>query len=331
MLKLAVFSDFHYKKRMYAAKVSDLWKILDRAYENHVDFVVHAGDFCNDYAGSPELINTYLANPHGLAVYGVYGNHELEGNHMEFVTHNLCNRVVCFAGKELAYWYTDIKGYRLIGLDTNYSYSNAKGEWEHNYDNSYGWPKGNSMGNSLGPEQLAWLEQLLDATRAEQKKAIVISHLGFGGECKQSPDAPKVRELFAKYANTVILAISGHFHTDHFSVEDNIAFFDCIATINACWKLNDKEHYEDSHTFKFYDFDEKGEETVVYDMKLKDLEQGKNTWFVKEPLNAIITIEDDGTIKVDGCRTEWAYGVVPPFSFDGLKTEISDRCVKIAL
>ena len=78
MLKFSVFADLHYKKGMYAVKISDMEKILERANENHVDFMIHAGDLCNDYIGSPELINAYLKNKYQLPVYGIYGNHEKE-------------------------------------------------------------------------------------------------------------------------------------------------------------------------------------------------------------------------------------------------------------
>ena len=128
MLKFLVFTDSHYRKGMYRTGVEDLQKILRRAHEENVDFVVHAGDMCNDYQNSPEFINAYLNNSYDLPVYGVFGNHELEsGNTMEFVAPRLCNRKVHF-GEPIynettaGHWYTDIKGYRLIGLDTNFVY-----------------------------------------------------------------------------------------------------------------------------------------------------------------------------------------------------------------
>ena len=40
-IKFSVFADLHYKKGMYIASVSDLVKILDRADQNDVDFVIH--------------------------------------------------------------------------------------------------------------------------------------------------------------------------------------------------------------------------------------------------------------------------------------------------
>ena len=38
MIKIAIFSDLHYKKRMYTPQVAHLKQILDRAAENNVDF-----------------------------------------------------------------------------------------------------------------------------------------------------------------------------------------------------------------------------------------------------------------------------------------------------
>ena len=96
MIKFVVFADFHYKKKMYMSSVEDLKAILKRAKDNGADFVVHLGDFCNDYAGSPEITNAYLNNEYGLPVFGVYGNHELEssGNSMNIVSARLTNQPI---------------------------------------------------------------------------------------------------------------------------------------------------------------------------------------------------------------------------------------------
>ena len=87
-IKFSVISDFHYRKHTCASTVDDLNTIFDRAKEKDTDFLIHCGDFCNDYSGSPEIVKEYLKNEYDLSVYGVYGNHELEskGNTMELVT-----------------------------------------------------------------------------------------------------------------------------------------------------------------------------------------------------------------------------------------------------
>ena len=148
---------------MYAAGVAELEQIMARAAFEEVDFVIHAGDLCNDYLRSPELINSYLRNKYGLSVYGIYGNHELEseGNSMDVVTPLLSNRQVDFGGENVGYCFTDIKEYRIIGLDTNYSYSDELGRWEHNKTAGWGAPFSNRLAGSLAPRQIEWLDAVL--------------------------------------------------------------------------------------------------------------------------------------------------------------------------
>ena len=59
-MKFAVLADYHYKKGMYIPAVSALECILKRAADEKVDFVIHLGDFSNDYAGSPEVVDLYM-------------------------------------------------------------------------------------------------------------------------------------------------------------------------------------------------------------------------------------------------------------------------------
>ena len=61
-IKFSLFSDLHYKEGMYMSSVDDVQAILDRANQENADFVMHTGDFCNDFIGSPEVTNAYLKN-----------------------------------------------------------------------------------------------------------------------------------------------------------------------------------------------------------------------------------------------------------------------------
>lgn len=335
MIKFSVFADFHYKKRMYPSTLEDLEHILSRAKDAQVDFIIHAGDFCNDYAGSPELIRAYHQNKYGLPTYGIYGNHELEtvGNSMGIVTPLLSNQKACFAtdenGEATSYWYTDIKGFRIIGLDSNYSYNEEKQEWEHNLPASYGCPAGNKYSDSLGPLQLTWLDQTLADTHKKGMKAIVFSHACFSGLWYHNAEAENVRAIFAKYPNTVLLAINGHEHKDHFAVVDGIAYLDVNTTTNGFWEKHTEYHYDDAHTFRFTDYDENGNPTTTEDFPLNKLRQGTNTWFFTNPPSAIVTVTEDGRIKIEGEQIEWRYGIEPPCSDDGIKTAIEDREIQL--
>ena len=79
MIRFLVFADLHYKKGMYAVKVQHLEKILDRAREEGVDLVLHAGDFSNDYHGSGELVKKYLSNEYHLSHGAVPSDDALRG------------------------------------------------------------------------------------------------------------------------------------------------------------------------------------------------------------------------------------------------------------
>lgn len=336
MLKFLAFADSHYRKGMYRTSVEDIQKILRRAHEENVDFVIHAGDMCNDYRRSPEFIHAYLNNPYDLPVYGVFGNHELESeNTMEFVAPRLCNREVHFGvplyNETVAgHWYADIKGYRLIGLDTNFVYRerDLKRVWERKTD-LYN-PSGTFIDDCLAPAQLEWLYHSIDEARALGLKVITVSHAALADlsfEC--CPDAEHVQNIFAKFPKTVLLAINGHYHTDHCEVHGGVCYFDLNTAINGCWEPQSAPHYAADDTFPFTEYDPDGNPLSTTSFCYNDLMQGWNTWSFEEPLSAIVTI-DENRISIKGSKTRWSCGVVPTTEtvrrlYDGIKPEIPDR------
>lgn len=323
-LKFSLFADFHYKKRMYAVTKNDLLKILERAEKEQVEAIFHAGDFSNDYNGSKEVIEPMLNNKMGVTVCGVYGNHELEcGNTMNNVTKFLTNADNAVWGTKdgkigdgsIAYYYTDIKNFRIICTDTNYSF-NKEGFWEHNRTGSWGAPSENILGNSLSTAQLCWLEEVLIKSAKEGKKCIVISHDSYSGKFRSiSPDAARVRNLFA-CANsikkgTVLMAINGHIHTNNAEIIDNVFYLDMNTSRNSWWQLKGSEHYTEEHTYTYTEY-ENGEAKETYERSLGLDTMSKNTWYTKEPLDAIITVSEDGEITIDGKNSEYVYGILPP-------------------
>lgn len=328
MLSFLVFADLHYKKGMYAVKVQHLKQIMKRARENNVDFVVHAGDFCNDYSGSPEIVKEYLKNEYDLSVYGVYGNHELESknNSMDYVTPLLTNdpNVVWKNG----YCWFERKGYRFICADTNYSYNENAQVWEHNRTASWGAPAGNLYPDSLGPEQLSWLESVLTDAAEKKTPCILISHAGFCDNWRHSPDSAAVRELIRKVnaikAGTVIMCINGHYHTNHLEAIEDVLYFDVNAVINGSWVPKKEQHYTDEHTFELENYDAEGNCLGAETVPLSRLWQSVNTHYFQDPLSAVVTITDEGKITVTGSKTKWCYDVAPIDPLPGIMPEISD-------
>ena len=337
-----IFSDFHYKQGMYASTVADLQRILDRAKAAGVDMILHAGDFCNDFPGSPEVTDLLLQNPYGLPIYGCYGNHDLEtaGTAMTYVSPRMTNRQVVWGTPDgsmgdcsIGYYYFDHQSYRFVMTDTNYSL-NPVGYWEHNHTGSYCQPKGNTHHNALGPDQLRWLEQVLTDAAKEGRRCIVVGHAAFNERADASPDHGSVRNLFARVnalrKGTVQLAINGHHHTDNCSVIEDVIYFDVNSTRNPWWaEAYHGKYTEEFPTFPFIEYDENGAPLGEVTMRpLLSLRQGKHTLFTEDPLSAIVTVDGD-TVTVEGTTSRWVADLAPDTDRTDIVPFIRDRTVTV--
>lgn len=334
----SVFADFHYKKRMNAVTIAHMEEILESAHKNQVDFIIHVGDFCNDYIGSPELLNTYINNKYNIPAYGIYGNHELESNDnsMEVVTPFLTNSKDVIWGTSdgkigdgsVGYYYFEKEQYRIICLDSNYSYNDELDLWEHNRTASWGAPAGNKNHHSLGPKQLEWLENVLLDAAQRQKSCIIFGHASFSGMWYPSHEA-KITQKIIREVNdisprTVIMCINGHYHTNHLEMKDNVVYFDVNAVINGSWMPKQHHHYNDEHLFKLDNYDNNGCKTGSSVISMKDLWQGINTHYFASPLSAIVQIADDA-IEIRGNKTTWCYDVIPNNPNPACMPEISSE------
>jgi hypothetical protein len=268
---------------------------------------------------------------------------------MEYVTTKLTNNKNAVWGDgtvgsqpkdlHIGYYYFEQNGFRFVCVDNCYSYNvNHKNGvevgWEHYLTNSYGEPtasinakrgfdegadaKGNINIGSLGPVQMAWLEEVLLDAAAKDIPCIVAGHagysgLGFGGGADY--DAPKVREIYnkANTANpgTVLMSINGHIHSDNRGWRDGVLYLDVNTVRNAHWAASGTNHYLPEHTYKYEKYDDEGNLLSITDRPLNELTMGKNTWFSADPLSCVVTINDSGMIIIDGVQSDWAYGIVP--------------------
>ncbi len=231
-----LLADFHYKAGMYSTSMADLRQILDRADKTNSNFIMSAGDMCNDLKGSPELTNTYLnyVTEEGsvLPAYNIYGNHELESanNSMEFVTPRLTNGKNVVWGTadgkiaedgSIGYYYFEENGFRIVCLDNNYNWNpnhidGVEVGWEHYLTASYGATSAKTnagrgfdegaaalactKSGSLGDVQMAWLEKVLLDAADKDMPCIVVAHAGYSGLGfgGGSGDAEEVRAVYAK-------------------------------------------------------------------------------------------------------------------------------------
>ena len=344
-ITFSLFADLHYKKGMYVSCVEDLQKIFKRSEQDGAELVLHLGDMCNDYLHSPEIVNAYLYNTEGLEVYGIYGNHELEteGNTMSNVTPcltNMADKVVWgtedskINDGDIAYYYFDKGCFRFICLDSNYSQNPFSGEYEHNLPASWGSPSGNILPESLGERQIEWLRDVLHSAANQGKHCIILSHSSFSGLWQKCDDAEAVRGLF-KEANelrkgTVLLAVNGHLHTDHYAIIDDVLYLDINTVRNGLWVAKpfdpyaEKDMNEPQYTFTYTEYDASGEAIASYERPLSSLRMGAQTLFYAEPLSATVTLYEDGGITVKGSASEWMYGIEPDPSLALELGKISD-------
>jgi Tfp pilus assembly protein FimT len=264
-------------------------------------------------------MNTYRNNNYGLPVYGVIGNHEMEtrGNSMPVVTPLLHNRDVIWGTSDgkigdgsIGYYYYETNGFRIIGLDTNYSYDTTNNVWMHNLPATSGPPSANSYHSSLGPVQLEWFEKTLMDAAAKDIPCIIVSHASLSGVWSSSPDAAAARAIIKKAnearTGTVLMAINGHLHTSRTAIVDNVLYMDMKATRNVVWRSEKVEHYTSSmHTFEYITYDDNGVAINTTQKNLNTLSMGKNTWFSADPISAIVTVSTSGRITIEGTESDF--------------------------
>lgn len=342
-ITFTLFSDLHYWEGWYIASIADLESIMKRANDSNSDFVMQAGDFTNDVSGSPELYKTYLQNEYGLPAYGVYGNHEMEqGDSMATVTPTLTNDKNVVWGTadgkigdgSIGYYYFDYNGFRMICLDSMYSWDPTTEQWEHNRTGSYSYASGNEKGYSLGPVQLAWLEDVLDDAVEKELSCVVTSHRGFAISYSDSPDGEAVRELYKKAnekrAGTVLMSISGHLHTNHTEVIDNVLHLDMNTVRNGGYKVGGTAHYTNQE-FEYTIYDINGNALSTSTQKIRFLRHVNDTWFFADPLSAVVTVSTTGKITIEGSESEWIDGIAPSWKASGMEPKVDSGVFELQL
>lgn len=360
-LTFSVFADLHYYPERYESDgnggsisvnggyitpVSHVDQIMARANANNVDFVMQAGDFCNNFPKSPEILDAYLGNSYNLPAYGVMGNHDLEnGGRMEVdtseaVTSNLTNQnnnVVWgtadgkIGNGTIAYYYFDVNGFRVICTDTNYFLNTDTNTWEH-YPSWYAGPNTTktpnyTKTNSLGDTQRAWLERVLMDAANKDIPCIVITHASAAGTrgSSQCGDYLEVQEIFRKANDknlgTVLMVINGHHHTNHTEYVDGILYFD-MNTSNGAYVPDGSTktpNYAEDATFEYVEYDNEGNivgTTNMYISSLGSLAKNEMFYF-EEPLSAIVHVSSNGRIVIEGDSTDWLFDVAPANPADG--------------
>ena len=281
-VKFCLFADLHYWPGVFPNDTTEfLDRILKRAEDNEVDFVLHLGDLVHFPMQLKGFVDRY--NDFHIPTYHTVGNHEFESS---------VEDVLKAYRLERAYYSFDRGGFRFVITDPNYILRN--GELVH-FSNS-NWRTTNKRPGDriywIPPEQLKWLKETIDAS---PYPCVVMAHEsyerpGAGGVQNQE----EVRAIFdaanARTPGKVRLVMTGHYHVDYLRVLRGIPYLE-VNSANFFFAGKHHDKYPADY--------------------MKGLKQSSHTLTWKEPLSAIVTLGHNGHIRIEGSRSEWLYGISP--------------------
>lgn len=279
-VKFSVFADLHYLPNIFYTNAEErLKEIGKRAEENKVDFIIHLGDLTHEPSTHTKIVEQFDNLP--LNTYHCIGNHECQGDTYEAVlkSYNLEN----------GYYYFDKNGFRFIVLDLNYMREDGKAV---HYDlGNYFRRKAGTQLVTFEEKELEWFK---NTVKASPYPCILFSHhslehLNNGMSFDELKSVWQVFDELNRDKQRIIMAINGHHHKDNIRIFKNIVFLD----LNSA----SYEWIDDGHSGKY-----------PQEMYEKYQLVG-NTLVYTNPLSAIVTLRDDGYIKIEGAAGEFLYGV----------------------
>ena len=291
-VKFCVFADIHYTPGPFPNSTKEwLGQIIDHAKAEKCDFIIHCGDFTSYPVRYSEYVDFY--NNCGLPAYHVIGNHDDDGNaHEETLK---AYRMEC------GHYFFDRNGFRFVIVDPNHI-QYGDGRIVHYSKGNY-FKKNSAAGDVIGvvpPEQLVWLKETIENS---PYPCIVFSHQSFerptGNACHNYRDVLKIfDDANRKVPGKVRMAINGHHHRDHIRTLNKVVYFD-LNSANFDWIGSSRAHGK--YTKEYLEANQ-----------LKSKVGGKVpfiSWV--DPIHAIVTMDVDGTIKIEGMESKFACGVTP--------------------
>lgn len=269
-VRFCAFADIHYCPGVFPHDTYEwLDTVLQRAEKENVDFIIHLGDLTHRPLQYIDYVNHY--NDFKIPTYHTIGNHDDDGNPHEVTLQ--CYRM------ERGYYFFDCKGFRFIVLDGNYY--RHEGQYIHYSEgNYYAYPDERDW---FPPEEMEWLKETVENS---PYPCVTFCHESFEREADGIHNMEEIKQLLndtnASHPGRVRLCINGHHHRDYVRLLDNIIYFE-LNSANYEWVSKPHDKYSPEFLAKYT--------------------HAKNTVTYNAPLSAIITLDDDGTIAVEGMKS----------------------------
>jgi hypothetical protein len=265
-IKFAVFTDLHYD--FIPDGNRRLQEFIDKVKNRDIDFIIQLGDMCYPVEKNRIVLETLKKS--GVTCYHTLGNHDSDAYVRE--------QVMSFLGMKDDY-YSFVKGdVKFIVRDACYI-KGSEGCIPY-YKRNYATTSDNYP--YVPPEELEWLENEL---RDESKYYMIFSHHSLANEFPKRGVANR-QEIRAIIDNAkgmgkqVLLCMNGHDHGDS-AVNVNGTCYYTLNSMSYIW-----------HGLK---------ETYNYSKEIHE----KYPWLkdmilYEEGLFAVVTIEQDGRLKIEG-------------------------------
>lgn len=267
-LKFGIVADVH--KDLIPDADERLQKFIDEATKRKVDFIIQLGDFC--FADPKNLDFLGIWNSFNGPKYHVLGNHDMDKNSKP--------EMLEFLEMPKTYYSYDFGEYHFVVLDANFLYQEEKFV-DYKNANFY---VNSSERTYINDEQIQWFKRDLEDTRLP---TIVFSHQSLWHYQWGVKNRLEIQKIMEVHKDKIICCMNGHNHIDFHHHQNGIDYIE-VNSMSYQW-MSDKFTSMDRFPKKYY----------------KEYGNLHHIAAYKDPLYAFATLKPEGTLQIDGVKSEW--------------------------
>ncbi len=279
-ITFCAFADLHEAAGYYNNAPQRLEKILKNAADHNVDAVLHCGDLCHGVTLTPGIVEQ--CDAFDKPFLHSIGNHECDGSSFE-------ETIEAYHIPD-GHYYRDVNGFRFIAYDANQMIHEGK-MYHYSMKNYWHEPVGIripdvTIMDRLTDGQIDWMERtIMDSPYP----CVLFGHHSFVRHIDAlCPEERKKVQAMMRRVNAdkqrVMLVICGHYHTDYLNFVDNVPYFELNSASNYYFNPGHNNFPAEVH---------------------ENCPAASHTLIWNDPVHAIITLCDDGTVQIKGMDSSY--------------------------